>query len=72
VCITTEELVEWLELVESAIPKAEISKATALPQPSDPPSSSRTMLALVATVAGSITLAWFAFLVWLALKASRL
>ena len=33
---------------------------------------SRFALGLVATVAGSITLAWIAFLVWLGLKALAL
>ena len=64
-CITNEEL------ERDDIPKAENSKSTVLREPSDLPSSSR-MLVLVAAVAGLVTLVWFAFLVWLVLKALSL
>jgi hypothetical protein len=53
------------------IPKAENSKSTVLREPSDLPSSSG-VLVLVAAAAGLVTLVWFAFLVWLVLKALSL
>ena len=55
------------EFERDDIPKAENSKSTVLRDPSDLPSSSG-VLVLVAAVAGSVTLVWFAFLVWLVLK----
>jgi hypothetical protein len=67
-CITDEELATWLKLVERNILKGQISKPTVLPEPSDPASFSRTTLAIVATFAASVTLAWLTFLVWLAYK----
>lgn len=67
-CIN-EEVAALLKLIERDIAKGEVSKPSAvLPEPSDPPSFSRTTLAIIATVAGSVTLAWLAFLVWLTLK----
>jgi hypothetical protein len=65
--ITNEELAEWLKLAESEIPKVTGPRET-----SDLPSSSRVLTLVVATIAGSITLAWIAFLVWLFLKALSL
>ena len=67
-CITREELAEWLKLVEDEIPKAKISRLTTLRAPKDLPSFSSMTLVIVAMFAASITLAWLAFLVWLALK----
>jgi hypothetical protein len=70
-CVTNAEMTEWLKLVETNIPKTGTSKP-ALREPSDPPSASRMALAIVATLGGLVTLAWFAFLVWLALKGMSL
>jgi hypothetical protein len=67
-CITSEELAAWLKLVERDILKTDSSNSTAPTELSDPPGSSRTTLAIVATVAGSITFAWLTFLIWLAFK----
>ena len=67
-CITKDELAGWLKLVESEIPKANISGIPTLPEPADPPSFSRTRLAMVATFAVAVTFAWLALLVWLAFK----
>jgi hypothetical protein len=70
-CVTNAELAEWLKLVERNIPKTGSSKPV-LREPSDPPSASRMALAIVAMIAGLVTLAWSAFLVWLALKGMSL
>jgi hypothetical protein len=70
-CISHEELAEWLKLVEKDFRKAEISKVTELREPSAWPRSSR-LLSVDLTVAGALTLASFAFLVWLVLKALSL
>lgn len=68
-CITSEELAAWLKLVENDILKPENTKPmAALPEPLEPANSSRTILVVIATLAGSVTLAWLAFLVWLAFK----
>ena len=45
-----------------------IAPKAVLPEPSGRPDHSRTILAIVATVAGSVTVAWLAFLIWLASK----
>jgi hypothetical protein len=69
-CITNEELAGRLKLVErDTLDEGENSKAAAkLPERSDPLSTSRITLAIIATFAAAVTLAWLAFLVWLALK----
>jgi hypothetical protein len=64
-CITSEELPASLKLVERDILKAEDSKLSALPEALDQRSPPRMTLAIVATCAGSVTLAWLAFMVWL-------
>ena len=66
--ITNEEVAASLKLIERDI-EGEVSKLPVmLPEPWEAPSFSRTTLAIIATVAGSVTLAWLAFLVWLAFK----
>jgi hypothetical protein len=72
-CITNEELAGSLKFIERDIAKGEVSKPRAvLSELSHPPSFSRTTLAITATVAGSVTLAWLAFLIWLTLKGASL
>ena len=72
-CITNEEVAASLELTERDLAKGEVLKTSAvLPEPSDLPNFSRTTLAIIATVAGSVTLAWLGFLVWLAFKSISL
>ena len=69
-CITHEELAEWLKLVDKDVRKGKFSKVTELGEPSALSSSHRVWVVhFFAAVAGSVTLAWFAFLVWLGLKA---
>ena len=68
-CITNEELAAWLKLIENDILKPQNARPSAIvSEPSDPVSSSRTMLVVIATFAGSVTLAWLTLLVWLAFK----
>jgi hypothetical protein len=56
------------KLVERNILKAENPKLSALPEPLDQRSPLRMTLIIVAACAGSVTLAWLAFMVWLIFK----